>query len=588
MNTAQTPAIARPNCVIRVPAKDSYSTSGERLMGRQSANEGFLKAWFRHSGHQEFWAFARSVDEAKVFAQIGEKEHADRDPKPGYRWMAQQRIHRVAEVGTLFAPGPQVAELAWVRRRDPAARAKGFSIVGMTHTSCEMPIQDALANMLTAPVYPWDAQICPSLSVQTMVQRLLEDEAAWLNEHIGATRVALPALPVLPLGVDCAALDPGKAERARHRRHWRGFWGIPEGEVCVLYLGRLDLRTKANLLPTLDALQLAARELKASGGPRLHLVMAGWFATEADQKTLRDAIASACPDVRVLHEDGRRPEVREGVWHAADIFTSLVDNIQETFGLTPIEAMAAGLPVVVSDWDGYRESVRDGVDGYRIRTWQPRAGDGVGLMDVHADYQLSYPEYVSRASGLIGMDLAQAASAFAGLARDPALRHRMGEAGRERARSVYDWAALVPRFMSLFEDLARIRAQAPWSDVSDWTGARSSSDWGRRQPRRSDPFHSFSHYPTEWLTEDMTLLPGPLLGERPEQREQALVRQLERPVYAGLRPELDTPLLRALLRGVAASPGGLSWRRWAATSTEAPGLLRQVGWLVKTGLVRIG
>ena len=40
---------------------------------------------------------------------------------------------------------------------------------------------------------------------------------------------------------------------------------------------------------------------------------------------------------------------------------SLADNIQETFGLTPVEAMAAGLPCVMSDWDGYRDTVRDGV-----------------------------------------------------------------------------------------------------------------------------------------------------------------------------------------------------------------------------------
>ena len=28
--------------------------------------------------------------------------------------------------------------------------------------------------------------------------------------------------------------------------------------------------------------------------------------------------------------------------------------------------MAAGLPVVVSDWDGYRYTVTDGVEGFRI------------------------------------------------------------------------------------------------------------------------------------------------------------------------------------------------------------------------------
>ena len=38
-----------------------------------------------------------------------------------------------------------------------------------------------------------------------------------------------------------------------------------------------------------------------------------------------------------------------------DIFVSLSDNIQETFGLTPLEGMASGLPVVATDWNGYRD-----------------------------------------------------------------------------------------------------------------------------------------------------------------------------------------------------------------------------------------
>ena len=30
--------------------------------------------------------------------------------------------------------------------------------------------------------------------------------------------------------------------------------------------------------------------------------------------------------------------------------------------------MAAGLPVVVTDWNGYKDTVRDKKDGYRIKT----------------------------------------------------------------------------------------------------------------------------------------------------------------------------------------------------------------------------
>ena len=53
---------------------------------------------------------------------------------------------------------------------------------------------------------------------------------------------------------------------------------------------------------------------------------------------------------------------------ASDIFVSLADNIQETFGLSVIEAMASSLPLVVSDWNGYKDLVNHGFNGFRIPT----------------------------------------------------------------------------------------------------------------------------------------------------------------------------------------------------------------------------
>lgn len=559
---------AAPNAFIRVPAKDSYSTSGERLMGRQSANEGFLQAWFRHTAHPTYWCLARNKSEAQVFAQVGERIYPDPSKRPVFRWVDHAHIHRVAEVGAAYLPGPQVAEMAWIRRRDPQAQAQGFSLVGMTHTTCEMPIQDSLANMLTAPVQAWDAQICPSVSVQTMVHRLLQDEAAWLQERLGATRLPQIQLPVIPLGVDTARYDLPPAQRAAHRAHWRGRWQLQDDEVCVLYMGRLDLRTKANLHPMLDALESAQQRLTKAQGPRLVLALVGWYASDWDRTSIEAALRTDCPSVRVAHEDGRNMQAREGVWHAADVFTSLVDNIQETFGLTPLEAMASGLPVVLSDYDGYKESVRDGVDGHLIRTWQPSAGHGAAWMNLHADHLLGYSEYLARVNASVAIDVRQAADAYVALALDPHQRRAMGQNGLQRVRAEYDWARLIGRFQALLSDLSLLRADA--ASHSPESPAQPP------YPRRADPYHSFLHYPSE-ATGSLILTPGPLCPTDGSALANLIARLMDRPIYQGIRSlwthdQIAQVVLQVMTQG--AMPAD------ALHPDE-----RLLGWLMKSGLL---
>lgn len=551
-------------------------------MGRQSANEGFLRAWFAYSGQSEFWCLARYREEAEIFARIGQDVHSGHAKKPLYRWISQDAMHRIAPVGLAYLPGPQVAEMAWKRRRHSSGQATDYSLVGMTHTTCELQIQDGLADMLTAPVYEWDAQICPSASVQAMVSRLLDDEAYWLQEHLGAVHVRRPQLPILPLGIHLDSYTLAPVERRVLRQTWRTRWSLADDDVCVLYMGRLDLRTKADLFPMFDALELTAQRLARDGGPRLTLVLSGWFATEWDERVIREGVTLACPGVRVIVEDGRQPEVRRAVWQAADVFCSLVDNVQETFGLTPIEAMAAGLPVVVTDYDGYKESVRDGVDGFRIRTWQPPAGQGVAPMDRHADLMLGYREYVSYVSAQIGVDVEQAVQAFERLARSPQLRAQMGASGAERAKS-YDWSALVPQYQALFADLAVLRRQT--AAPAHWRSA--PSPWGARQPRRSDPYHAFAHYPTATLSPATSLLPGPLSEAAAPDRRKQLSHQLSRPLYQGR--DLREDWMLAVLEQVCRAPqeGVTVSTCIAGAGTQAPlNALGQLAWMIKAGLLR--
>ena len=84
--------------------------------------------------------------------------------------------------------------------------------------------------------------------------------------------------------------------------------------------------------------------------------------------------------MKAIFVEGRNATARDQAWAAADIFVSLSDNIQETFGLTPIEAMAAGLPVVVTDWNGYQATrFAHGVDGYPRPHLGTRARHGQAL-----------------------------------------------------------------------------------------------------------------------------------------------------------------------------------------------------------------
>ena len=90
------------------------------------------------------------------------------------------------------------------------------------------------------------------------------------------------------------------------------------------------------------ALQAAA----AAAGANLTFIMAGWFPEPGHQEHYETAAHARAPDVDIRFADGNDKVMLADLWAGADIFLSLVDNIQETFGLTPLEAMAAGLPVV--------------------------------------------------------------------------------------------------------------------------------------------------------------------------------------------------------------------------------------------------
>jgi hypothetical protein len=179
---------------------------------------------------------------------------------------------------------------------------------------------------------------------------------------------------------------------------------------------------------------------------------------------------------------------------------SLADNIQETFGLTPIEAMSSGLPVIVSDWNGYQDTVRHEIDGFRIPTiFSPR---GCGL-EFAANYQnesLNYSAYIAHTSFMSGVEVPACTEALVKLINNPELRRKMGENGRLRAREVYDWSVIIRSYENLWQELTEIRNKA---EVSVPVKPGKSA-----VPLCDDPCHLFAHYPTQILNLNQRLKLG--------------------------------------------------------------------------------
>jgi starch synthase len=413
-------------------------------------------------------------------ARAGECEAALREHgfKGEVEWVGTGRPQELERFGVLYHPAPGLDRLAW-RRLGLGERR--YSLCGVTHATASHADMSAIANLLVAPLRSWDALICTSRVVRDSVRSVLERQADYLRSRLGAQRFELPQLPLIPLGIHCRDFAFDEAARGAARRQL----GIEDDDVAFLSFGRLSFHAKAHPQQMFSALERADK-----GGRQVHLILCGWFDSEAGEEAFREAAAQLCPSVRLTMLDGRAPDQQASAWAAADVFTSLADNVQESFGLTPLEAMAAGLPCVVSDWNGYRDTVRDGVDGYRIATVMPGAGAGLDLAQRYDDGVDSYDEYCGHTSQAVALDGAQLAQAYARLIADAGLRRQLGEHGRQRAREEFDWRVVFRRYRALWSELdERRRADAQLAPALP-----------QAVPDRLDPFAVFASWPSAQLT----------------------------------------------------------------------------------------
>jgi len=495
-------------------------------------------------------------------AHAGECERALREHgfKGEVEWVSQGRPQQLERFGVLYHPAPGIERLAW-RRLGIGERR--YSLCGVTHTTASHAVMSDVAGMLVAPLRSWDAVICTSRVVRDSVREVLERQAEYLRARLGAQHFELPQLPLIPLGVHAGDFVFDEAARSAARRQL----GIEDGDVAFLFLGRLSFHAKAHPQQMFSALERAGKD-----GRQVHLILCGWFANEAVDKAFREAAALLCPSVRLTVLDGRVPGNQACAWAAADVFTSLADNVQESFGLAPLEAMAAGLPCVVSDWNGYRDTVRDGVDGYRIPTVMPGAGAGLDLAQRYDDGVDNYDHYCGHTSQAVALDGAQLAQAYERLIKDGELRRQMGENGRRRAREEFDWQVVFGRYRALWSELdERRRADAVLAPALPQV-----------VPDRLDPFAVFASYPSAQLTPAsmVELAPDASLAQLRQYRELGINR-----FAAASLPTLEE--FGQIFGSIESRPMQVDELLDTLGPCDRPTLLRGLAWLCKMDLLRI-
>ena len=181
---------------------------------------------------------------------------------------------------------------------------------------------------------------------------------------------------------------------------------LRDGTLNILFVGRLEERK--GLIHLLKAYnRLRKRKVDA----RLLVVGAG-----AKLREYRRYVGlRGIRDVEFL---GRVSDEEKARYFAsADIFCAPATG-QESFGIVLLEAMAAGVPIVASDIHGYKRVVERNVQGVLVEPKNQRA----------------------LAAGLYA------------LARDPELRHEMGEAGRQRAPE-FSWDRVTERIVDYYYEV---------------------------------------------------------------------------------------------------------------------------------------
>jgi glycosyltransferase involved in cell wall biosynthesis len=428
-------------------------------------------------------------------------------------------------------------------------------IVGVTHSLHSVALLPWLLVLLLSELQPHDAVMCTSAAGRRVLENIFSLLNNALECSLGARRTALLQLPVIPIGVRVNSLPSADKQAARQ------YLSLSQDAVVLLYFGRFSATNKCDLAPLLLTF---GRSLKSTN---IILILAG----DDTQHKMAGALEKlagelACGDR--LHVFPNPDYVqKQYLFSAADIFVSPSDNVQETFGITIAEAMTAGLPVVASDWNGYRELVVHGETGFLVPTYLPRlqVTNEMAMSGIRLDDGTLAQTTV--------VDLAALERYLRLLIGNRELRATMGRSGRERALRCFDWKVIIKQYEELWNSLLEKGSSLKeTTECSRYIHGFASYSY----------LSVFGHYPTGVLADQdmLQLSPGGkrwLTGDRASSLESSDI---------GFNVELSRAIALCLNQCGSQTIGGLLSTLSNELEKEIPVRLN-LARLIKYGLVKL-
>ena len=213
--------------------------------------------------------------------------------------------------------------------------------------------------------------------VREVLPYLYQSDVIWCNStaDIGIYSLLVsqdgtqPQAVLLPYSVNTNVFTP--LQNTEKQEALRREWGFNPDDFVMIYAGRVTM--EKNVHSTLEAV----RELSRLGYP-VKLVIVGriedvpFVEFHNFQMDLEDKIENLIQALqisdKVVIQDWQPPDKLNELFSAADAFINLTLHHDENFGLSQIEAMSAGLPVIGTAWGGLKDTINKEV-GFPIDTW---------------------------------------------------------------------------------------------------------------------------------------------------------------------------------------------------------------------------